>query len=344
MLKHATHIALSAASMMGFLLTTDCHATEPAALTPLSATNARHELTAEDLSSFTERIIGDELRRFGIPGAVVVAVKDGNVLLSRGYGFADLAKHRPMTADATLVNVASITKLFWGIGVMQLVEQGKLDLDRDVNDYLDFHIPTPPGGVPVTLRRLLTHRAGFAEQAKNIGYVGTPPPRHSFADRLPIRTYPEGDVPAYSNYGAELSASIVERVSGEAFDRYGAEHILAPLGMLHSTFDDPLPASLAPLMAKAYLKLDPPEAVDEHYPVHLLMASGADMGRFMRAILDGGQLNGAKLLRPETLAQMLAPQATTPSGTPDWLSMSTRSVMSVSSARTVTTTFIASCC
>ena len=182
MLKHATHIALSAASMMGFLLTTDCHATEPAALTPLSATNARHELTAEDLSSFTERIIGDELRRFGIPGAVVVAVKDGNVLLSRGYGFADLAKHRPMTADATLVNVASITKLFWGIGVMQLVEQGKLDLDRDVNDYLDFHIPTPPGGVPVTLRRLLTHRAGFADKPRTSATLV----HHRHVTRLPI--------------------------------------------------------------------------------------------------------------------------------------------------------------
>jgi CubicO group peptidase (beta-lactamase class C family) len=278
--------------------------------------NQPHELTADDFSSFTEKIMGDELVRFGIPGAVVIAVKDGRVLFSEGFGFADLAGHIPMNPDATLVNVASITKLFWGIGVMQLVEQGKLDLDRDVSEYLDFRIPTPPGGVPVTLRRLLTHRAGFAEQAKNMGYEGAAPapPVHSFADRLPIRIYPEGDVPAYSNYGAELSASIVERITGEPFERYGAEHILAPLGMLHSSFDDPLPASLAPLMARAYRNVDPPDAVEEHFPMHLLVASAADMGRFMLALLDGGRMDGGKILEPETLAQMIAPQVTTPAG------------------------------
>jgi CubicO group peptidase (beta-lactamase class C family) len=121
-------------------------------------------------------------------------------------------------------------------------------------------------------------------------------------------------VPAYSNYGAELSAFIVERVSSEAFDRYGAEHILAPLGMRHSTFEDPLPASLAPLIARAYLKIDPPQSVDEHYPEHLLVASAADMGRFMQAVLGGGQVDGGKILQRETLAQMLASQVTTPVG------------------------------
>ena len=90
---------------MGFLLTTDCHATEPVALTPPSATNARHELTAEDLSSFTEGIIGNELRRFGIPGAVLVAVKDGKVLLSRGYGFADFAAARAAQRASTTIPI-----------------------------------------------------------------------------------------------------------------------------------------------------------------------------------------------------------------------------------------------
>lgn len=82
---------------------------------------------------------------------------------SPGYGFADIDAKKPLTADATLVRPGSISKLFTGIAVMQLVDAGKLDLDRDVNGYIDFAIPTPAGGVAVTLRRLLTHRAAFEE-------------------------------------------------------------------------------------------------------------------------------------------------------------------------------------
>ena len=88
--------------------------------------------------------------------------RDGPVF-ARGYGFSDVDARKPFTVDTTLVRPGSISKLFTGIAVMQLVEAGKLDLDRHVGDYIEFAIPTPQGGVPVTLRRLLTHRAGFEE-------------------------------------------------------------------------------------------------------------------------------------------------------------------------------------
>jgi beta-lactamase family protein len=120
-----------------------------------AATPAAHEITDADLAATIGPVIENQLTRLKIAGAVVVVVKNGSTLFARGYGYADVESRRPMTADKTLVRPGSISKLFTGIAVMQLVEQGKLDLDRDVNDYLDFHVPTPDGGVPVTLRRLI---------------------------------------------------------------------------------------------------------------------------------------------------------------------------------------------
>jgi CubicO group peptidase (beta-lactamase class C family) len=127
-----------------------------------------HELSTADLGAFLDPLIKDQLARLKIAGAVVVVVKDDSILFAKAYGYADAESKRPMTADATLVRPGSISKLFTGIAVMQLVEQGKLDLDRDVNDYLDFHIPTPEGGVPVTLRRLMTPKGQKIGTAKEL--------------------------------------------------------------------------------------------------------------------------------------------------------------------------------
>jgi CubicO group peptidase (beta-lactamase class C family) len=143
-----------------------------------------------------------------------------------------------MTPDTTLVRPGSISKLFTAIAVMQLVEQGKLDLDRDINDYLDFDIPTPNGGVPVTLRRLMTHRAGFEEHVKGLFSADRVPEPlgHWLARLLPRRLFPAGDVSAYSNYGMALAGYIVERAAGEPYADYVADRILQPLGMAHATF------------------------------------------------------------------------------------------------------------
>src|SRR4029434_6701749 len=100
-------------------------------------------------------------------GAVVSVVNDGHVLFQKGYGYADVEAKKPVLADQTLFRPGSISKLFTATAVMQLVEQGKLDLDRDVSEYLDFAIPkTFPE--PVTLRQLLTHTGGFEETLKNL--------------------------------------------------------------------------------------------------------------------------------------------------------------------------------
>ena len=138
--------------------------------------------------------------------------------------------------------------------LMQLVEQHKLDLDRNVNDYLDFKIPRRIGR-PITVRNLMTHTAGFEEMLKQYATAGAVPRslgEYLKAIPVPKRIYPPGTVPAYSNYGAELAGYIVQRVSGEPFSSYIENHILNPLGMRRSTFRRPPAAALPNGIAKNY--------------------------------------------------------------------------------------------
>jgi len=277
------------------------------------------ELTAANLASVVDPLMADWTGKRKGPGAVVVVVKRDAEVFAKGYGFADVEARKPFTADATLVRPGSISKLFTGIAVMQLVDAGKLDLDRDVNGYIDFTIPVPEGGVPVTLRRLLTHRAGFEEHSKGLWTREPEPLGHWLARNLPQRLFPKGDVEAYSNYGFALAGYIVERVSGEPFASYVQRHILDPLGMSRSTFQQPLPDDLAPLMAKGYRGTSdtPPLAFFETIaaaPAGGLSTTGADMGRFIHALMNGGTLDGARILPKARLDEMMAPSNVTPAG------------------------------
>src|SRR5437899_4546777 len=177
-------------------------------------------LTEADFETFLDALIPSQLRTRNIAGAVVSVVKDGQVLFAKGYGYADFEAKKPVLADQTLFRPGSISKLFSATAVMQLAEQGKLDLDRDVDDYLDFAIPkTYPE--PVTLRRLLTHTAGFEETLKNLFVAhesDMKPLRTYLVNQMPQRIFPTGKVVSYSNYGFTVFGYIVERVSGEKFN------------------------------------------------------------------------------------------------------------------------------
>jgi CubicO group peptidase (beta-lactamase class C family) len=269
--------------------------------------------SADGINDFLDQFMPAQLARSGIPGAVVVVVTDAKVLAAKGYGLADIASRRRMTSDRTLTNIASIKKLFEGIAIMQLVERGRLDLDQDVNSYLDFRIPTPAGGVPVTLRRLMTHRGGFEDWFKTT--------HAPLAEQLPPRLFPDGDVPAYSNYGAALMTYILARAAGQPAQDYVSSQVLAPLGMNSSSFglvapptQPQGPTDIRALLATGYL-LKPgasPAALQVTSTDLQLYATGDDMGRFMRAILGGGALDGRRVLGPETLAVMMAPQVSEP--------------------------------
>src|SRR5216110_1380036 len=267
------------------------------------------ELTKADFDTFLDALIPSQLRNRNIAGAVVSVVKDGQVLFQKGYGYADFEAKKPVLADQTLFRPGSISKLFTATAVMQLVEQGKLDLDRDVNGYLDFAIPKTYSD-PVTLRQLLTHTAGFEETLKNLFVAhesDIKPLRTYLVNQMPARIFPPGKVPSYSNYGFTLAGYIVERVSGERFERYIENHILKPLRMTNSTFDQPLPPQLAPQMSKGYLNGSKKPREFEFVqaaPAGALSTTATDMTRFMLAFLQDGSVDGVAILKPETVRQM----------------------------------------
>ena len=276
---------------------------------PAPQTAGTRELSAQDVNAWLDGFLPYALGKGDIAGAVVTVVKDGKVLTSRGFGYADVEKRAPVVPDQTLFRPGSVSKLITWTAVMQQVEQGKINLDADVNQYLDFKIP-PYDGKPVTMRQIMTHTAGFEEQLKDL--IGSkresvPPYDQLLKQWVPKRIFAPGTTPAYSNYATSVAGYIVERVSGEPFDSYVEKHIFAPLRMSRSSFRQPLPDSLKPLMATGYHKASG-EKVDFEIvgpaPAGAMSSTGSDMARFMLAHLNGGELDGARILKPETARVM----------------------------------------
>ncbi|NIP68221.1 MAG: serine hydrolase, partial [Planctomycetales bacterium] len=211
-----------------------------------------------ELEAFLDELIGKKMEEYHIAGAAVSVVKDGKLFFAKGYGYADLENGIPVDPEQTVFRIGSVTKLFTWTAVMQLVEQGKLDLDADINTYLDFRIPdTYPQ--PITLRHLLTHTAGFEDwffEFLALGADDLVPPREWLVSHMPARVRPPGDSAGYSNYGTSLAGYIVARVSGQPYDQYIQEHILDPLGMVHSTVQSPMPPDLRPLASVGYTYVD----------------------------------------------------------------------------------------
>ncbi|HUS12677.1 MAG TPA: serine hydrolase domain-containing protein [Pyrinomonadaceae bacterium] len=274
---------------------------------PETVRESIHEMTAADVEAFLDGIVPLQLSQTDIAGATVSIVKDGKLLFVKGYGYADVQKKQFVSAPETLFRPGSISKLFTWTAIMQLFEQGKLDLDRDVNDYLDFRIPEA-FGKPITLKNIVTHTPGFEEQIKDLFTTsGTPNLGEYLKTHIPARIYPPGTVPAYSNYATALAGYIVQRVSGRPFDEYIAENIFMPLRMTHSTFAQPLPSSLAASMSGGYqLGSDPaqPFEVINPFPAGSLSSTATDMAQFMMAHLQDGQLGEAHILKPETVRLM----------------------------------------
>ena len=291
---------------------------------PVNAATASGDINdPHDLETFWDEEINNQLQTYHIAGAAVSVVKDGKLVFSKGYGYADLASQKPVSAGKTLFRAGSIGKLFTATAVMQLAEQGKLDLNADINTYLkDFKIPaTFPQ--PITLANLLTHTSGldgaisgtFVPSAADIKPLGD-----FLAKHLRPRVYAPGQVAAYSNYGFALAGYIVEQVSGMPLDKYIDQNIFQPLGMDHSSISQPLPANLAPDMSTGYAStgskpVPQPFEYVQPWPAGSMSTSVEDIARFMIANLQDGSYNGGRILQPATLKDMhslhfqAAPQA-----------------------------------
>jgi len=273
---------------------------------PVTSAPSAVTLTADDANAWLDGYMPYALHVGDIAGAVVAIVKDGKVLTERGYGYSDVEERIPVDPKRTLFRPGSVSKLFTWTAVMQLVEQGKIDLDADVNQYIDFNIP-PHDGKPVTMRNLMQHTAGFEEQAKGVMSDHAPGFEELLKRWIPHRVFAAGSTPAYSNYGASLAGYIVQRVSGEPFSTYIEKHIFAPLDMKVSSFRQPLPAELAPLMSKGYPRASQDPMPFEEIgptPAGSLSSPAEDMAHFMIAHLQDGEYNGNRILSAATARKM----------------------------------------
>jgi CubicO group peptidase (beta-lactamase class C family) len=273
-----------------------------------------------DVGPFVDAFILAQMEKNQITNAAVAVVSNGEVVYLNGYGFADMDRQIPVDPNQTLFRIGSTAKLFTWTAIMQLVEQGQLDLNTDINQYLDFEIParlilgsaTPE---PISLSHLMTHTAGFEAYPDQIFRLS---PEHLLPlgeyvrSHRPERAYPPGEVAAYSNYGAALAGYIVKHVSGQPFADYIEQNIYAPLAMTRSTFRQPLPAELAPDLARPYRFIDGTyrEAEFEYMqePEGSMSSTAADMANFMLAHLQSGQFNGAQILQQETAQLMHSTQ------------------------------------
>ena len=271
-----------------------------------------------ELEAFLDEELGREMEKHHIAGAAVSVVNDGELFFAKGYGHADLENDIPVDPEQTIFHVGSVGKLFTWTAVMQLVDEGKLDLNEDINTYLDFPIPDTYRE-PITLKHLMTHTSGFEERWLD-SVVSDPSelvsPREWLISNMPARVHPPGDCAGYSNYNAMLAGYIVARVSGEPYDQYIQEHIFDPLGMAHSTARSPMPQDLRSHASLGYTYEDGAfKAFPDYTAQPALWPSGAhqasvkDMARFMIAHLQDGRYSDAniaeaRILKESTMQQM----------------------------------------
>jgi CubicO group peptidase (beta-lactamase class C family) len=281
-----------------------------------------------ETEAWLDETMARQLEEHRIPGAAVVVLSDGEVVLAKGYGYADLASRRPVDADETIFSVGSTGKLVTWTAVMQGVEDGRLELDRDVDDYLTDSAVTVPDTYedPVTLRHLGTHSAGFEDTFA--GMVADDPSEIRsmeaiLAEHQPARVRPPGQFVAYSNYGTALAGHALAEQSDTSFVELVDDRIFTPLAMDDTTYAQPLPARLESRRAVGYTYQN--GAYRAHDPViwtlppegGSLRTTATDMGQFALAHLNEGAYGSERILEPETVREMHRRQFTKSEAVPE---------------------------
>jgi CubicO group peptidase (beta-lactamase class C family) len=281
----------------------------------LAVTTPAPLIAPVQLAEFVDGVVRAYMGKDGLAGVTVAVVDRNSDLLLRGYGNAAFDPPRDVDPASTLFRIGSISKTFTYIATMQLVGQGKLQLDAPINNYLPEKLKLiDDGHTPIKLWHLLSHTAGFEDSALGHLFKKSSKDVLSLDDYLtryrPQRVREPETHAVYSNYSVALLGAIVAHVSGEPFEAYVEQHILAPLGMQHTTFREPLPAndtrhvdaSLATAWSSGFhrtaggFKTEPFEYISAMSPAGGGSSTAADMARYMRMLLHGGSLDGKTIL------------------------------------------------
>ncbi|WP_217302747.1 serine hydrolase [Clostridium sp. 001] len=271
----------------------------------------------DDLKVFMYNTFQKKMKEEHVPGAVITVVKDGKVIFSKGYGYADLENKVPVTPDKTLVRIASVSKLFTYTAMMQLSEQGKVDLKADVNKYLKGYTLKNKYSNPVTVEELLTHTSGIddnriADLSKDKRDLL---PMNDFLKKhLPKVVREPGTVINYSSYDAALAGGIVEQVSGKPLNNFIEDNIFKPLKMSNSTLNrDMNPKGLEcgyNYENGKIVKAELLEGYFNNYAVGGIISTSEDMAKFMIAQLNNGVYRDKRILQESTAIDMHSQHAT----------------------------------
>ncbi len=285
---------------------------ELALLSKSQSTNGNlSEIDPMVLEEFVDDFFSNQtLAQFQAPGVVVTFVRDTEILLSKGYGWANISAEEIINPNTTVFRAGSISKSFVATAVMQLYEQGLLNLSADINDYLPtLTINDTYPDQPITMSHLLTHTAGF-DEVWNVSFEAdseliTLP--DFLRSNVPLRIFPPGEATTYSNYGYALAGYIVELIAGVPFSQYVNTSILDPLGMNSSGFEQPFSPKSFTNFAQGYVISNESEfePMDLYYfspyPAGSFYTTGRDISKFMLAHLNNGTYNNQSILNETTI-------------------------------------------
>jgi CubicO group peptidase (beta-lactamase class C family) len=290
-----------------------------------------------DLEAFVDGVVSGYMAQLKIAGAQVAVVKDGRTLLAKGYGIDSIAPQRRVDPERSLFRIGSISKTFIWLSLMQLAEQGKLELTHPINDYLPDELDVSDEGFeqPIRIVDLMNHTAGFEDALQRLFVAEEAallPINEQLRKYRPHRVREPGRLMAYSNYGSALAGFIVAQVSGMPFESYVEQNILGPLGMTNTTFreqyapvtglPEPMPQEMAQRKAQnleweaGAWKVYAHEHIVSMAPAGAAVSTATDMARYMTALLDPDVLERAGVLRRRSLEQLREPTFQSAPGMP----------------------------
>ncbi len=277
---------------------------------------AQETFTAkENIQAFMDSVIAAQMASWPSPGVAYAIVKDGEIFSKKEYGYADIEKRIPVSADTTVFRIASVSKVFTATGVMQLYERGLINLEEDVNTYLKKFKIENAYNRPVTVANLLTHTAGFDDrhiERKKLEESDVLPLGKYLASRMPPRSMPPGEVFSYSNHGMALAGYLIEEIGEESFATYMDEYIFRPLDMNSSSFER---HNIVTNLATGYkhedgVYLAQPFEYIQTVPASMMMSTVTDVARFMRAHLEDRPFLERRIIGEVTLRKMHTQQFT----------------------------------
>ncbi|SCN08311.1 Protein Flp [Bacillus wiedmannii] len=268
-------------------------------------------LNPKDVEAFTNKVIPEKMKKENAAGVALVVVKDNQILFQKGFGFSDKEKNTPIDPKKTVFRLASISKVFTASAVMQLVEQGKIDINKDIVNYMGGLKYQNKMGEPVTMEHLLTHTTGFDyvdPRPEDIHYQENDYTmlKDYVGDNMPTVVRKPGDTYTYDNFASMLQGYIVQSLTNTPFYKYMAKNIFYPLEMHNSSFV--MTNFIKEKLATGYDAKGNAIPFYQTRPTDMpqgsMFSTGSDVGNFMIAQLSDGKFKNNQILQKETVEDM----------------------------------------